>query len=131
MSVFFRAGVDIVEVARVERLVGDERARRRVFADEEVAFCSAAGEPGEEYARLWAVKEAVLKALGTGWSAGVAWTDVRVARSGRRYSVCLGGKAAEVAAGMGIADWSVDADSGGGMAVAFALGRACGGKEET
>ncbi len=34
--------------------------------------------PAQHYAGRFAAKEAVLKAIGTGWSAGVKWTDMEV-----------------------------------------------------
>ena len=36
----------------------------------------------QRYAARFAAKEAVLKVLGTGWSGGIAWTDVAVGREG-------------------------------------------------
>ena len=34
--------------------------------------------PAQHYAARFAAKEAVLKAIGTGWSAGIKWTDMEV-----------------------------------------------------
>ena len=121
MSVALRSGTDIVSVARIARLVGEERGRERVFGPGEQKRCDAAARPEEEYARLWAVKESVLKALGVGWSGGISWTDVEVTGGGWAYGVRLAGGAARKAEEMGVEHWSVSADSTAELAVATAL----------
>jgi holo-[acyl-carrier protein] synthase len=53
----------------------------------------------ERYAARFAAKEAAMKALGTGWSHGVRWRDIEVARQpGGRPTIKFHGKAAEFAA---------------------------------
>ncbi|HEY0080891.1 MAG TPA: holo-ACP synthase [Pyrinomonadaceae bacterium] len=73
-------GIDIVEVERVRRTI--ERTPRfveRVFTQAERAYCDSRGTvAAQHYAARFAAKEATLKALGTGWSGGVAWHDVEV-----------------------------------------------------
>jgi holo-[acyl-carrier protein] synthase len=58
-------GVDIIEIDRVKRACQNERFLLRVFTEPEIA--SASGRP-ESLAGLFAAKEAVSKALGTGFS---------------------------------------------------------------
>jgi len=116
-----RSGTDVVSVARIARLVSIDRGRTRVFRPDEQKRCDASGSPEEEYARLWAVKEAVLKALGVGWSGGISWTDVGVTRRGWAYEVKLEGEAARKAEEMRVNHWSVSADSTPELAVATAL----------
>ena len=56
----------------------------RVFTENERAYCDARGAlevAAKHYAARFAAKEAALKALGTGWSQGVAWHDVEVIAS--------------------------------------------------
>ncbi len=69
-------GVDIVEVARVERMARrfGERFLARVYTEAERAHCR--GE-AQHLAARWAAKEAIAKALGTG-VAGFRWTDLEV-----------------------------------------------------
>jgi holo-[acyl-carrier protein] synthase len=71
-------GVDIVEVERVERLLDryGERFLRRVFTEAEEAYAARSVRLAERLAGRFAVKEAVLKALGTGKSQGILWKDV-------------------------------------------------------
>jgi holo-[acyl-carrier protein] synthase len=74
-------GIDIIEVGRVrEALRRTPRFRERVFTDAERAYCDSRGEgsSGQHYAARFAAKEAALKALGTGWSGGIAWHDVEI-----------------------------------------------------
>ena len=70
-------GVDIVEIARVRRIL--ERTpsfRERVFSEEERAYCDAAANPEVHYATRFAAKEAVVKALGTGFTRGIGVRDI-------------------------------------------------------
>ena len=76
-------------------------------------------------AGCFAAKEAVLKALGTGWAEGVAWTEIEIihAPSGAP-TVAISGRAREVAAERGIALWllSLSHDGDYASATAIALG---------
>ncbi|MEX2581794.1 MAG: holo-ACP synthase [Gemmatimonadota bacterium] len=73
-------GVDLIEVERVESLLRRhaERARERIFTAAEVEHCGGSRHPAESFAARFAAKEAVFKALGTGWTGGVAWREVEV-----------------------------------------------------
>jgi len=75
-------GVDLVEIARfrnvVERL--KERFILRVFTPGEQQFCNQNRDPVPHFAARFAAKEALFKALGTGWAKGVTWLDVEVQR---------------------------------------------------
>jgi holo-[acyl-carrier protein] synthase len=96
-------GVDIVEIGRMaaalERHPG---MRERLFSEQERAYCEKRNKPEVHYALRFAAKEAVLKALGTGF-AGMKFTDVEVARdAGGRPTPRLSGRAAEVAEQIGV-----------------------------
>jgi holo-[acyl-carrier protein] synthase len=73
-------GIDIVSIPRIERVL--ERWGRlfteRVFTPAEIAFCESKSNPGQHFALRWAVKEAMLKALGSGLMRGIKWTDIEV-----------------------------------------------------
>ncbi|UCB52485.1 MAG: holo-ACP synthase [Candidatus Zixiibacteriota bacterium] len=73
-------GVDLVEVGRIRRAHNrwGERFLRRVFTVEERAYCMRKAHPEQSLAARFAAKEAVLKAIGTGLSGGIRWTDVEV-----------------------------------------------------
>jgi holo-[acyl-carrier protein] synthase len=92
-----RTGVDIVEVARVARLVTRyETAADRLFTPGELGYCRSRPRRCHEHmAARFAAKEAVLKAIGTGLAEGVRWIDVEVvAGDHARPTVRLGGAAA-------------------------------------
>lgn len=72
-------GIDIVEVPRIKKaLEGSDAMARRVFTEAEFDYCSSRKNRYQHFAGRFAAKEAALKALGTGWQAGIRWKDVEV-----------------------------------------------------
>lgn len=103
-------GVDIVETSRIEQLLGDhpERFLERVYTPGEQHDSKSSKRQHEHLAARFAAKEAALKALGTGWSQGIGWTDIEVVRAENgKPSLSVTGRAAEIAAGLGIDRWHV------------------------
>lgn len=97
-------GVDIVEIARMKTIL--ERTPcfvEKVYSDEERVYCRSKANPEVHFATRFAAKEAVVKALGTGFSCGIGVRDIEVRRSakGRPY-VVLSGRAKEVAHDQGV-----------------------------
>lgn len=82
MSQIIGIGVDLVEVARIKRSVSrhGERFVRRIFSGSEAAYCEKMARPSEHFAARFAAKEAVLKALGTGWVAQTSFREIEVVR---------------------------------------------------
>ncbi len=77
-------GLDATDIDRVADVIErhGERFLRRVFTDEEVAYCTRRRVPAIHFAGRFAAKEAAMKALGTGHTQGVLWRDVEVVRHG-------------------------------------------------
>ena len=102
-------GVDIVDTDRLARMLNEhgDRFLTRCFTAGEREYVAAHPKRRVEHlAGRFAAKEAVLKALGTGWSGGIAWTDVEVVRHGNQPpTVQLHGEAARQATGRGITEW--------------------------
>ena len=73
-------GVDVVDVARMKSILTEQGAAfiDRVFTDTEVAYCRAKANPEQHFAARFAAKEAVSKAMQTGWSGIFRWKDVEV-----------------------------------------------------
>jgi len=72
-------GVDLVKTDRIDKAGKDRQGfLERVFTDREREYCARQKYPAQHYAARFAAKEAVLKAIGTGWSAGTKWTDMEV-----------------------------------------------------
>lgn len=119
-------GIDLVDTPRIQRLL-DEHEQRfldRVFTAGERAYCACGGKLRvQRYAARFAAKEAVLKVLGTGWSGGIAWTDVEVVREATgKPTVKLTGEAAKVADRLGIVQWHISLSHLHGHALASVIG---------
>lgn len=115
-------GVDIVEIERMKAaLERTPRLKERLFSAEERAYCDARSRPEVHYALRFAAKEAVLKALGTGFS-GMRFTDVEVSRETTGRPVPrLSGRAAERAAELGVIEMHLSLSFTHSTAVASAV----------
>ncbi|WP_417134261.1 holo-ACP synthase [Rubneribacter badeniensis] len=116
-------GVDIVEIARMRRILErTPRFRERVFSEDERAYCDATANPETHYATRFAAKEAVVKALGTGFSRGIDVRDIEVRRNAKgRPVVALHGRAREVARELGVRELPVSLSFTHTEAVACAM----------
>jgi holo-[acyl-carrier protein] synthase len=95
---------------------------RMVFTDLENQYCSDHKNSTQHYAGRWAAKEAVLKALGTGWISGISWTDVEVAnQSGGKPIINLHNGAKKIANNLGINEIQISITHCESYAVAFAI----------
>jgi holo-[acyl-carrier protein] synthase len=98
-------GVDIAEVERIRGAIErhGEVFLRRIFTAKEREYCERFKNKFERYAGRFAVKEAAMKALGTGWSKGVRWVDVEVVRQrGGKPTLLLVGEARKIADQLGV-----------------------------
>jgi holo-[acyl-carrier protein] synthase len=89
-------GIDVIEVSRIEEAFARQggRFRKRVFTEAESDYCESRASRFHSYAARFAAKEAVMKALGTGWADGIRWRDIEITfgESGRP-AVELSGRA--------------------------------------
>ena len=98
-------GTDIVECLRIAQMIErhGELFIGRVFTPAEVEYCSIRKSATQHYSGRWAAKEAILKAIGTGWVRGISWQDMEVVNDmGGRPEVQLSGGAAEACQKRGI-----------------------------
>jgi holo-[acyl-carrier protein] synthase len=118
-------GTDLIEISRIERSVEryGESFLRRVYTEEEVAYCLRKKKnSAESFAARFAAKEAGAKALGTGISRGVAWTEFAVTRApGQRPLLTLHGRAAEIARGLGVTGISLSLTHSRDVAMAVVI----------
>jgi holo-[acyl-carrier protein] synthase len=96
-------GLDATEVPRMAEVIArhGERFLARVFTADEIAYCQAHRHAAQHFAARFAVKEAAMKALGTGYAQGVVWKDIEVVRHGGPPQLQLRGPAAARFASMG------------------------------
>lgn len=117
-------GVDIVDIARMRGALerqGD-RLIRRLFTVAEQEYCRQHRDPAPYFAARFAAKEALFKALGTGWAQGITWLDAEVCRedSGApRLVLC--GRAAEVSQSLGARSIFISLSHARDNAVAFVI----------
>jgi holo-[acyl-carrier protein] synthase len=117
-------GIDIVECLRIAQMIErhGELFITRVYTDHEIEYCSARKAATQHYSGRWAAKEAVLKALGTGWRRGISWRDIEI-RNDRKGAptVQLRGGARDVMAAARIARLHVSISHCRNFAVAYVV----------
>lgn len=76
-------GSNIVECVRIGKMIEryGEQFLRRVYTAREVRSCQDRKHVTEQFAGLWAAKQAIVKCLGTGWRKSLCWTDIEVRTS--------------------------------------------------
>lgn len=118
-------GVDLVRVPRVADLIERHGLRflNRIYTQREQAYADARPKRRVEHlAARFAAKEAILKALGTGLSGGISWTEAEVINEpSGRPTVQLHGKALVVAEGLGISTWHISLSHTSDNALASAI----------
>jgi holo-[acyl-carrier protein] synthase len=118
-------GIDLVEIDRVARSIEryGRRFLERVYTSAEIAYCERKRHnAAESYAGRFAAKEAGAKALGTGMGFGVTWREIEVGREpAGRPLLLLHGRAAEIAAAMGVQRSSLSITHTGTEAMAMVI----------
>ena len=76
----YGTGIDIINIGRIEKSLEkfSGRFEKKIFTVEEIAYCRSKAYPARHFAARFAVKEAVLKSLGTGMAGGMDWKDLEV-----------------------------------------------------
>ena len=119
-------GVDLVDVARVAKLYADhaEHFLNRCFTAREQAYCfNNRKRYVEHLAGRFAVKEAILKVLGTGWRGQIAWTDMEILPDAQgKPLLTLTGESARIATTLGIRTWHLSISHTASQAIASAIG---------
>lgn len=114
-------GLDIVEIARIQRAVDrwGQRFLERVYTEAELEFCR---NRAPELAVRFAGKEAVMKALGTG-NKGVAWREIEILPN-RRHApiILLHGRARSRAKKLELKELAISLSHSHEYAIASAIG---------
>lgn len=121
-------GIDLVEVARIGAMFAQhgQRFLNRCFTPDEQAYKADSRRRFEHLAARFAAKESVLKALGTGLTGGIAWTDIEVISSATGApELALHGSAKGAAAKLHVKSWviSLTHTDAHAMASVIAIGR--------
>jgi len=118
-------GIDLVDIARVERLLSDrkDRAIRRLFTEGEVAYATARAQPARHFASRIAAKEATFKALTAHpRSRAIGWREMEVICSDSGApKLQLRGLAASCAAELGVNRWWISLTHSEGVAGAIVV----------
>ena len=117
-------GTDIVECLRIAQMIDrhGELFLTRVYTEREIQYCSSRKAATQHYAGRWAAKEAVLKAMGTGWAKGISWRDIEVRNDeGGRPSILLDGAARELCERRGVREMLISISHCRSHATAYAL----------
>ena len=118
-------GTDIVEIERIRGMIdrhGDHFIER-CFTPGEIEYAYRHRDFAVRFAGRWAAKEAVVKALGTGFVKGITFNDVEVVPlASGQPSVKLSGEAADIASTIGMVEVRVTISHAREYAVATAVG---------
>jgi holo-[acyl-carrier protein] synthase len=117
-------GVDLVEIERFRKVIErlKDRFILRVFTPGEQRFCNEHRDAVPHFAARFAAKEALFKALGTGWAKGVTWLDVEVQRERQDAPVMvLHGEAQRLSASMGAQRVHLSLSHSGNWAIAMVI----------
>lgn len=117
-------GLDLVRIARIRAMAErwQDRFLRRLYTEEERRLSSQRTSPYAFLAGRFAAKEAILKALGTGWSAGIRWLDIQVLNDATGRPVAtVDGRARTLMREAGITGILVSLSHDGEYAIAEAL----------
>lgn len=117
-------GIDVVDITSIARLLADptEQFVVQCFTDQERTTVGSGLDRATRLSGRFAVKEAVLKALGTGFGNGIGFRDVEtVLLDSGAPTIVLHGEAQKKAEALGIVRWLVTTSHEGSMAVASVI----------
>ncbi len=127
MSRVIGHGIDIVSCNRIAQLASHygDRFLKRVFTTRELEYSLSKKRCWEHLAGRFAVKEAVMKVLGTGWQAKLSWSDIEVVNnSSGKPELYLSGYAKEIADKLGIRQIQISISHTEDYAIGSAIGLA-------
>lgn len=117
-------GVDIVNVARIDKILLEKREQfyNKVFTIEEINYIEEKGHKSTTVAGLFAAKEAVSKALGTGIGV-LGWKDVEILHEpkGRPY-INFSERGKKISDNLGVGEIQISISHEIEYAIAFVVG---------
>ena len=79
----FGIGTDIVNIKRMEKSLrrNGDAFKKRIFSENEIIYCEGKRNPSTFYAKRFAAKEALSKALGTGIRKGINFKNIEISNN--------------------------------------------------
>ncbi|HZJ99887.1 MAG TPA: holo-ACP synthase [Tissierellaceae bacterium] len=117
-------GVDIVQISRIEKILKEKKDSflTRIFTEKEIAYIKKKGNNPRTVAGLYASKEAISKALGTGIGQ-VSWQDLEIIHDDKgKPLVNLSAKLDPMQDELKLDTLSLSISHDGDYAIAFVLG---------
>ena len=73
-------GTDIINIKRMRNFIQQNKKnfKKRIFSKNEIIYCDKKKDPYSYYAKRFAAKEALSKALGTGIRKGINFKDIEI-----------------------------------------------------
>ena len=90
----FGIGTDIVNIKRIEKILKNKKStfKKKIFTENEILYCNNKRNPYPFYAKRFAAKEALSKALGTGINKDISFKNIQVSndKKGKPYILLKG-----------------------------------------
>lgn len=73
-------GIDIIEIDRIKKSIDQfgENFLKKVYTQNEIDYCLAKHNKYQHLAARFAAKEAIYKALASGWQEHTGWQDIEI-----------------------------------------------------
>jgi len=116
-------GTDIFEINRMKKRIEKEPAFiQTVFTNQEISYCEQFKFKEQNYAARFAAKEALMKALGTGYNKGISFSEIIISNNSEgKPEITLTGKTLERAVSLGVTDIHVSLSHSKKQAIAFVI----------
>lgn len=113
-------GVDLIEIARIEKALNKGRFKKKIFTDLEQEYLQKRGS--QSWAARFAAKEAVMKCLGRGWLQGVPFNSIEIYNNKwGKPQVKLKSPALEIAQDLGINSFMLSLSHTKELAIAYVI----------
>lgn len=117
-------GVDIVQISRIEKIMNrkNDAFINRIFTKDEIEYINKKGNKANTIAGLYASKEAISKAIGTGIGE-IAWHDMEISHDDRgKPLVNISPVKEPLLLDLGINKFDLSISHDGDYAIAFVIG---------